>query len=96
MKCPRCWTEKAYLRHVPGWKGVALACLLLRPLKCHHCYHKFVAWWFRTVGQQLHPPVLRKPTVRPGGRSYAAEVQKAPLGHRVRPRTVPPDGREAA
>ncbi|MGQ9574451.1 MAG: hypothetical protein ACUVUC_03970 [Thermoguttaceae bacterium] len=59
MKCPRCWTQKAYVRRIAGWKGVVLACLLLRPMRCHHCYHKFVVPWFMTWGRQVSPPRLR-------------------------------------
>ena len=59
MKCRRCWAEKAYLREVKGWKGVLLACLWLVPMKCHHCYHRFVAFWPLTIGKQITPPPLR-------------------------------------
>jgi hypothetical protein len=59
MKCPRCWTEKAYLRTVRGWKRVLFACLLLRPLRCHHCYHRFWVPWVVTLGKQVTPPGLR-------------------------------------
>lgn len=70
MKCPVCWAEKAYSRKVPGWKGWALACLLLEPMKCHHCYHKFVVPWFATWGKPIQPPprgpgVARTAHVRP-------------------------------
>ena len=53
MKCPACWTEKAYVREVEGWKGVLLAWLLLRPMQCHHCYHKFTVHWISTLGKQI-------------------------------------------
>jgi len=56
MKCPRCWVEKAYLREVKGWKATLMACLLLRPMRCRHCYHKFTVSWFFTIGKQIHPP----------------------------------------
>ena len=59
MKCPRCWAEKAYVRKVGGLKGFLLDCLLLVPLKCHHCYHKFTVSWFATIGRRIHPPKLR-------------------------------------
>jgi len=78
MKCPKCWTEKAYLRQVVGWQKVALNCLLLRPMKCRHCYHKFVVSWFATLGQQIHAPELKiAPITRSKGLSYAAECQMA-------------------
>ncbi len=36
-----------------------LACLLLRPLRCHHCYHRFSVPWIMTLGKQVAPPSLR-------------------------------------
>ena len=59
MKCRACWSDKAYVRTVKGWRRVALAVLLLVPLKCHHCYHKFSVPWLLTWGKQLTPPPLR-------------------------------------
>jgi len=59
MKCPRCWAEKAYKRQVKGWKGIVLGCALLVPMKCHHCYHKFVVFRPLTFGKQLRQPALR-------------------------------------
>jgi len=56
IKCPQCWAEKAYVRRVEGWRGWMLTLLLLRPLKCHHCYFKFVVPWLSTIGKQIHPP----------------------------------------
>ena len=76
MKCPRCWAEKAYVRIVHGWKGVLLKCLLIRPMKCHHCYHKFAVPWVLTIGRRLTPPPLRiAPHTRQSGPSYAARRQ---------------------
>lgn len=74
MKCPRCWTEKAYVNPIPGWKGFLLAALLRTPMRCHHCYHKFSVWWFLTLGQQVKPPVKQaSPHAQPIGPSYAAQ-----------------------
>jgi hypothetical protein len=74
MKCPRCWTDKGYLRRVSWWKQLALICLLLRPMKCHHCYHKFVVPWLLTLGKQVTPPRLRiAPISREAGPSLAAQ-----------------------
>jgi len=56
MKCPSCWAEKAYVRRVKGWKGVLLACLFMRPMKCHHCYHTFTVSRIFTIGQSIYPP----------------------------------------
>lgn len=73
MKCPRCWTEKAYLRRVSPWKRLLLACVLLVPMKCQHCYHRFTVWWFLTIGKPLRPPILRIAPMTRGARpSYAA------------------------
>jgi hypothetical protein len=83
MKCPRCWTEKAYVRPVGTVKSALLACLLLVPMKCRHCYHKFTILWFFTIGKQVRPPVLRiAPISREAGptlaaRHYAATRQRA-------------------
>lgn len=79
MKCPKCWTEKAYLRPVKGWMGMLLSCLLLVPLKCHHCYHKFCVFWFFTLGQRLEPPTMQVTPRRPRGESSDDEAHKAPL-----------------
>lgn len=72
MKCPACWTEKAYVRKVGGWKGLLLCCLFIVPLKCHHCYHKFNVSWFATLGKQITPPPRVSPGSRNVGLSYAA------------------------
>ena len=73
MKCPRCWTEKAYVRPVGTLKGALLSCLLLFPMKCRHCYHKFTVHWLSTIGKQIHAPVLRiAPITRDAGPTLAA------------------------
>ena len=78
MKCPQCWAEKAYVRQVKGWKGTLLTCLLLRPMKCNHCYHKFVVSWFSTIGKQIHPLPLRiAPETRSSNLSRAATKRAA-------------------
>ena len=74
MKCPRCWTEKAYVRPVSPVKRFLFSIALLVPMKCQHCYHKFTTWWFFTIGKQIEPPVLRiAPASRQPGPSYAAK-----------------------
>ena len=55
LTCPRCWTEKVYLREVKGWKRVLLASALLRPVQCHHCYHNFLVHWFSTLFKRIKP-----------------------------------------
>jgi len=74
MKCPCCWAEKVTFRQVKRWKRILLACLLLRPMKCNHCYHRFVASWFLTIGKEYKRPSLRvAPGSRPSGTASAAE-----------------------
>ncbi len=66
MKCPMCWAEKAYLNQAKGWRKKVLPLLLLRPMKCNHCFHKFLVFWPLTIGKQVHPPPLR---IAPGSHS---------------------------
>ena len=54
MKCRACWSDKAYLREVKGWRGVALNWLGIVPLKCHHCYHKSWAFFLQAWGTTTH------------------------------------------
>jgi hypothetical protein len=75
MKCRACWAEKAYVRQVSGWRGILHKVCFLVPLKCHHCYFKFAAFWPTTVGQQITPPVLR---VSPSTASLASEPAERP------------------
>jgi hypothetical protein len=78
MKCPRCWAEKAYLRPLPAWKMALLSCLLLVPLKCQHCFHKFTVFWFFTWGKKIDPPRLKIiPIDQGGGPSVAAQHYQA-------------------
>ena len=60
MKCPKCWTEKAYRHQRRGWQAALRACLLDVPMKCHHCYHHFYASWFSTLGQRTQPPLTMR------------------------------------
>ncbi|MBN2218409.1 MAG: hypothetical protein JW719_13625 [Pirellulales bacterium] len=71
MKCPVCWSEKAYRRKARDWRDAIALCLLLVPFKCHHCFHKFYISWFRTLGQVVHPPKPTKQDRRPAGISEA-------------------------
>ena len=79
MKCPVCWTEKVYLRIVKGWKArLLLSVRLAVPMRCHHCYHRFWAPWFLTIGKQLQPPEKIAPTeelTRPFAARYLLEQQ---------------------
>jgi hypothetical protein len=86
MKCPRCWTEKAYVRPVGTMKSVLLTCLFLVPMKCRHCYHKFTIPWLFTIGKQIQAPVLRiAPISREAGPTLAARhfaaTRKRAAGH---------------
>ena len=88
MKCRACWAEKAYVRQVSGWKGWLMAGLLLVPLKCHHCYHKFTVHWLFTLGKRLTPPPLHvTPAEATVGRESPA--RNAPMSRNSnRPATV--------
>lgn len=73
MKCPRCWSDKAYVQKATGWRRLIYPCLLLVPLRCHHCYEEFVVSWFQTLGKQVTPPRLRMVgSGMPARPSYAA------------------------
>jgi hypothetical protein len=47
--------------------------VLLVPMKCQHCYHKFSVSWFSTIGKPIHAPMLRIAPMTRGARpSHAA------------------------
>ncbi len=97
MKCPRCWTEKAYVRPVGTVKGALLACLLLVPMKCQHCYHRFTIFRFFTVGKQVRPPMLRiAPISREAGPPIAARHTAAARQHAAEPSAAEHDPRRTA
>ncbi len=73
MKCPVCWAEKAYRIKVKDTKGSLLSCLGLVPMKCHHCYHKFMVFWFVTLGKKVEPPILRVAPMVGNRQSHAAQ-----------------------
>lgn len=60
MKCPKCWTEKVHRHQRPDRRAPWLACLSLVPVKCHHCYHKFYASWFRLNGRSQPRPLVAR------------------------------------
>jgi hypothetical protein len=83
MKCPRCWADKAYLRRVEGWRGLLVRLLLVRPMRCHHCYHKFCVPWPLTLGQRVDPPEMRivpfpRSARRKSARQPEARGERAP------------------
>jgi hypothetical protein len=65
MKCRACWCDKAYEQPLPRWRRGAWRLVLVVPMKCHHCYHRFRMFWPLTWGQQLTPPVLKPATHKP-------------------------------
>ena len=73
MKCPACWAEKAYKRKTKGFQRVLYTCFLLTPLKCHHCYHKFVVPQFLTIGKKVFAPVQVRGSGLSKKESYAAK-----------------------
>jgi len=88
MKCPHCWSEKAFLQPVEGWRKNLLWMLLFVPLKCHHCYHTFTVTWFSTLGQTLEPPPLPPPAPpeqpqKPSRAAIAWAQQNESLGQQI-------------
>lgn len=87
MKCPRCWAYEAYAYEArKGWKEFLLGCLLLIPMKCQHCYHKFRVFWPFTIGQQMTPPSLRVTGVPSSRETHhtpivAVEPRESELSH---------------
>jgi hypothetical protein len=81
MKCPACWAETAYERSVTSWRERALICLLLVPMKCHHCFHKFAVARLLTIGKQLtpcaDPSELENQEAPVHGRDLTLEAQSA-------------------
>lgn len=41
MKCPNCWSPKLKAGEVGFVHKFLAACLLMVPLKCRHCFHRF-------------------------------------------------------
>jgi hypothetical protein len=82
MKCPVCWADKAYVRRESGWKDWILRCLLIVPMQCRHCFHRFWLPWFLTWGKEITPPLRIAPVTRVTGTSQAAEYYAA---RRVKP-----------
>jgi hypothetical protein len=65
MKCPVCWSDKAYVRPVKSWLDALMRCLFMVPMKCHHCFHGFYVPWPLTLGKVVRPPATRKASCRP-------------------------------
>lgn len=81
MKCPYCWAEKAYVRKANGWKDTLLRCLLLRLMRCHHCYRRFVVPWLSTSGKQTKMrPIQTGSSEKPVRVSHAAQRRTVKLG----------------
>jgi hypothetical protein len=75
MRCPHCWSTKAYVRSVTFAKRLLLGCFLLVPMRCRHCYHTFVVPWFSTMRQDVRRP---------------ARSRTDPKHHAVRPARTEP------
>ena len=77
MRCPCCWSDKAYVRRVGIGTRILLSCCLLIPVRCRHCCHKFVVLWFSTIGKNLQPPTRLRidPIHRRTGPSHAAAMR---------------------
>ncbi len=73
MKCPRCWTDRAYVRPERGWRRLVTTLLLVRPMRCHHCFHTFYRLWLQTIGQRVLPPLRIAPATREHRLSHAAK-----------------------
>ena len=56
MKCPSCWSEKAYRHKSKRSSSLAMATLGIVALRCQHCYHEFSRPFFMTIGQQIEAP----------------------------------------
>lgn len=56
MRCPRCQTEKAYLRDLPTWAVFLSAMCFVLPMRCHHCFHRFLTPLFRAIGNEIAAP----------------------------------------
>ncbi len=103
MKCPSCWADKAYRRQGNGWTDTLLAFLLMVPMKCHHCYHRFHVFWPLTIGKRTTPPVLRNShAIEAAGASYAArhyaathnesDVRRPSTSDKTPDNAMPPSG----
>ena len=55
MKCPSCWSDKAYRRKSKR-SSLWMAALGIVTLRCQHCYHEFSRPIFMTIGQQVDAP----------------------------------------
>ena len=78
MKCRFCWASKAYRRtNVRGWERILTACLLLVPVRCHHCYQKFYVPWFVTWGVDIEAPPRPETPYEAKQLSLAARRQMA-------------------
>lgn len=88
MKCRFCWATKAYRRkNLRGWERILTTCLMLVPLRCHHCYQKFYAPWFLVWGVDVEPPEREDSPYRAKTLSLAARRHLVPTG--VTARTIP-------
>lgn len=46
MRCRACWSDRAIVSPLSGWRGLLASCLLVAPIQCRHCFHRFfVPFW---------------------------------------------------
>ena len=58
MKCPKCWEHTSQVRAVHPLSGLLYKCLLIVPMRCLHCCHKFHVSMFHSPD----PPRARRET----------------------------------
>ena len=86
MKCPRCWADKAYRHEFRGWWEVALGCLAFRPMKCSHCYHRYMVHWVFTIGKSV---VIAPRSCNQISRwSYAWRIERAHYAEATTPNPI--------
>lgn len=69
MKCPKCWEHTTQVRTVHPLGRLLYKCLLVVPMRCLHCCHKFHVSMFHAPG----PPHARsQPGIREDNRHRVA------------------------
>lgn len=59
MKCPVCWSEKAYQRRTLELKDQVLSMFFMVPMRCHHCFHRFYISRLRAISEDIAAPERR-------------------------------------
>ncbi len=68
MKCPKCWEHTTQVRAVHPFSGLLFKCLLVVPMRCLHCCHKFHVSLFHSPSP---PQVRSQPGIRRDNRHRA-------------------------